>query len=143
MTEPSLPLRLTSALVCTYVAHNQTPAKDLEALVRDVYHAFLSLAAGEPELKPAVTIKASVTPDYLICLEDGRHLKMLRRYLRARYDMTPDAYRAKWHLPSDYPMIAPNYAARRSALAKQIGLGRTPEAVGSASHPSRRALRRR
>ena len=122
MTETSLPLRLTGDVVSAYVAHNPIPAAALETLLRAVHYAFVSLSAGEPERSPAVAIKASVTPDYLVCLEDGKRLKMLKRYLRGRYGMTPQEYRAKWNLPLDYPMTALNYAARRSALARQIVL---------------------
>ena len=145
MIEPNIPLKLTSELVSAYVAHNKVPANGLETLLRAVHHAFLSLAAGEPELRPAVPLKASVTNDYLVCLEDGKRLKMLKRYLRSRYGMTPDAYRAKWSLPSDYPMTAPAYAARRSDLAKQIGLGRdgAQRKSAAAARKSRAASRRR
>jgi len=124
MTGPSDTLKRTAELVSAYVAHNKVPAKELETLLRSVHHACLSICAGEPEHRPAVAIKASVTPDHLICLEDGKRLKMLKRYLRGRFGMTPEDYRAKWKLPSDYPMTAPNYAMRRSELAKTIGLGR-------------------
>jgi predicted transcriptional regulator len=99
-------------------------------LIQAVHQALMSLKGsnsesgdGEPQ-KPAVPIKKSVTDDYIICLEDGRKFKSLKRHLRSSYDLTPEAYRAKWNLPHDYPMVAPNYAARRSTLAKQIGLGR-------------------
>jgi len=129
---------LTSELVSAYVAHNPIPASALETLLRAVHYTFLSLWAGQSEHHPAVAIKASVTPEYLICLEDGKRLKMLKRYLRGRYGMTPEEYRAKWNLPSNYPMTAPNYAARRSVLAKQIGLGRE----GAAGRP-RKKLRKR
>lgn len=124
MPTTGTPLQLTSKLVSAFVAHNPVPPKDLEPLLRAVHHAFANLAAGEPEHVPAVAIRASITPDYLVCLEDGKRLKMLKRYLRSRYGLTPDAYRAKWKLPADYPMTAPNYAARRSSLAKTFGLGR-------------------
>jgi predicted transcriptional regulator len=117
------PLDLTSKVVSAYVAHNPVPITDVETLLRAVHHAFTSLAAGEGEHSPAVAIHASVTPGYLVCLEDGKRLKTLKRYLRNRFGMTPEDYRAKWKLPSDYPMTAPNYAARRSSLAKSFGLG--------------------
>lgn len=123
MHETYTPLDLTSRLVSAYVAHNPVPVKDVETLLRAVHYAFASLAAGELEDKPAVAIRASVTPDYIVCLEDGKRLKTLKRYLRTRFAMTPDDYRAKWKLPADYPMTAPNYAARRSSLAKSFGLG--------------------
>lgn len=116
-------LDLTSCVVSAYVAHNPVPVKDMEVLLRAVHHAFASLVADEPEDTPAVAIRASITPDYIVCLEDGKRLKTLKRHLRHRFGMTPEAYRAKWKLPSDYPMTAPNYAARRSSLAKSFGLG--------------------
>lgn len=106
------------------MAHNPVPVNDIEKLLRAVHHVFGSLAIGAPELKPAVTVKASITSDYLVCLEDGKRLKILKRYLRGRYDMTPVEYRTKWNLPSDYPMTARGYAARRLTIAKKIGLGR-------------------
>jgi predicted transcriptional regulator len=146
MIETNMPLKLTSELVSAYVAHNPVPANEVENLLRAVHHAFLSLAAGEPELRPAVPLKASVTNDYLVCLEDGKRLKTLKRYLRSRYGMTPESYRAKWKLPSDYPMTAPAYAARRSALAKEIGLGRDGtqrKSATAAARKSRAASRRR
>ncbi len=96
-----------------------------------MHHAFASLAAGEPADTPAVAIRASITPDYIVCLEDGKRLKMLKRYLRSRFGLTPEAYRAKWKLPSDYPMTAPNYAARRSSLAKSFGLGQRNRKVAA------------
>jgi predicted transcriptional regulator len=123
MHEAHTPLDLTGRLVSAYVAHNPVPVKDVETLIRAVHHAFAGLAAGEGEHSPAIPIRVSITPDYIICLEDGKRLKTLKRYLRNRFGMTPEDYRAKWKLPSDYPMTAPNYAARRSLLAKSFGLG--------------------
>jgi predicted transcriptional regulator len=123
MHETHTPLDLTSRLVSAYVAHNPVPVNDVETLLRAVHHAFVGLAAGEGEHSPAVAIRVSVTPDYIVCLEDGKRLKTLKRYLRTRFAMTPEDYRAKWKLPLDYPMTAPNYAARRSSLAKSFGLG--------------------
>src|SRR6185437_3845468 len=145
MIEPIAALRLTSAVVSTYVAYNPVPANDVGTLLRAVHHAVCSLAAGEAQPHPAVLVKASVTNEYLICLEDGKRLKMLKRYLRRRYGMTPEAYRAKWNLPSDYPMTAPAYAARRSQLAKDIGLGRDSSQTKSAAaaRKSRAASRRK
>jgi predicted transcriptional regulator len=134
-----MPIKLTSELVSAYVAHNQVPANEIETLLRAVHHAFSTLAAGEPELRPAVPLKASVTNDYLVCLEDGKRLKMLKRYLRSRYGMTPDDYRARWKLPSDYPMTAPAYAARRSEVAKEIGLGRDGAQGISATRAQRKS----
>ena len=146
MIEPNIPLTLTGELVSAYVAHNKVPAGEIENLLRAVYHAFATLAAGEPEFKPAVAIKASVTNEYLVCLEDGKRLKMLKRYLRSRHGLTPEAYRAKWKLPSDYPMTAPSYAARRSSLAKEIGLdrdGTNRTSATAAARKSRATPRRR
>jgi predicted transcriptional regulator len=120
-------LKLVTEIVSAYVSKNPVTAEDLPNVIRSV-HATLggfqgaeSAASARP---PAVPVKKSVTPDYIVCLEDGRKLKMLKRYLRAQYGLTPEAYRAKWNLPADYPMTAPNYAARRSAFAKQSGLGK-------------------
>ena len=123
MNEPITPLKLTSELVSAYVAHNPVPAIEVETLIRAVHHAFRNLAEGNAEPSPMVAIKASVTNEYLVCLEDGQRLKTLKRYLRSRYGMTPEDYRAKWNLPSDYPMTAPGYSMRRSVLAKEFGLG--------------------
>jgi predicted transcriptional regulator len=120
-------LKQVTQIVSAYVSKNDVAAADLPALIKSV-HATLGGIGGEtgplPGKPPAVPVKKSVTPDFIICLEDGKKLKMLKRYLRARYGLTPDAYRAKWNLPADYPMTAPNYAAKRSAFAKQIGLGK-------------------
>ena len=119
---------LTADIVSAYVSNNTVPATDLPQLINEVYGALqkTSGAVTEPEpepLKPAVPIKKSVTPDYIICLEDGKQFKSLKRHLRTHYDMTPEEYREKWGLPADYPMVAPNYAAARSDLAKKMGLG--------------------
>jgi predicted transcriptional regulator len=122
-------LKQASEIVAAYVSNNSVPAADIPAMIKTVHSTLLGLAGKAPEAvteqKPAVPIKKSVTPDYVICLEDGKKLKMLKRYLRSRYGMTPDEYRAKWGLPADYPMVAPNYAAKRSEFAKQIGLGQS------------------
>ena len=122
-------LRLATEIVAAYVQFNPLPAAQLAQMIRDVHETLSGLAgAGSPagdKLKPAVPIKKSITPDYIICLEDGKKLKMLKRYLRSRYDLSPEEYRAKWGLPADYPMVAPNYAEQRSQFAKQIGLGKT------------------
>ncbi|MCI4645015.1 MAG: MucR family transcriptional regulator [Hyphomonadaceae bacterium] len=121
-------LDLTSDIVSAFVSNNPLPATALPDLIRSVHETLADLNAAEPVAPPrpdpAVAISKSITPDYLICLEDGRKLKMLKRYLRSRYDMTPDEYRSRWNLPSDYPMVAPNYAKKRSEFAKEIGLGR-------------------
>lgn len=127
-------LDLTSDIVAAFVSNNPVPANALPELIRSVHETLAELGATEPpeppRPDPAVAISKSVTPDYLICLEDGRKLKMLKRYLRSKFDMTPEEYRAKWDLPPDYPMVAPNYAKLRSKHAKQIGLGKkaTPPA---------------
>ena len=119
-------LKLVTEIVAAYVSKNPVSAEDLPGVIKSV-HATLGGFGGEaaaPPRSPAIAVKKSVTPDYIVCLEDGKKLKMLKRYLRTRYSLTPDAYRAKWNLPADYPMVAPNYAARRSEFAKQIGLGK-------------------
>ncbi|MXU64448.1 MucR family transcriptional regulator [Oceanomicrobium pacificus] len=127
-------LALTSEIVSSHVANNAVDAAQLPDVIRSVYDALNGLAdvgAEEPvELVPAVPIKKSVTDDYIICLEDGKKLKMLKRHLMTAYGMTPDDYRAKWGLKADYPMVAPNYAKRRQELAKKIGLGRKPAKGG-------------
>ena len=120
-------LRMTADVVTAYVGNNTVAPSELADVVRTVHASLRQAQAGEDDAaaapKPAVPIKKSITPDYLICLEDGRELKMLKRHLRTTYGMTPDEYRAKWGLDADYPMVAPNYARRRSEFAKQIGLG--------------------
>ena len=120
-------LRMTADVVTAYVGNNTVAPAELAEVVRTVHASLREAQAGATAIaappKPAVPIKKSITPDYLICLEDGRELKMLKRHLRTTYNMTPDEYRAKWGLDADYPMVAPNYARRRSEFAKQIGLG--------------------
>ena len=121
--------RLAAEIVAAYVSANSVSAAQLPDVIRSVVDALASLdgqaeAPKAEALKPAVSIRKSITPDYLICLKDGRKLKMLKRHLRTTYDMSPQDYREKWGLPADYPMVAPNYAARRSEFAKQIGPGR-------------------
>ena len=122
-------LQLTSDIVSSHVSNNPVPPADLPAFIESVFKT-LGVLANDPEeepveeLKPAVPIKKSITPDHLICLEDGKKLKMLKRHLKTSYNMTPEDYRARWGLASDYPMVAPNYAAKRQELAKKIGLGR-------------------
>ena len=124
-------LPMTVDIVASYLAQNQIPASEIASLINTVHESLMGLNSTESNnakastKKPAVSIKKSITPDYIICLEDGRKLKMLKRHLRTAYNLTPDEYRSKWRLPSDYPMVAPNYAKKRSAFAKQIGLGRT------------------
>jgi predicted transcriptional regulator len=121
---------LTARIVGAFVRFNPVSAADLPTLIRTVHATLASLVgigAGHARIdsKPAVPIGKSVTPDFIICLEDGKRLKMLKRYLRSRFKLTPEQYRAKWGLPADYPMVAPNYAAFRSVFAKRIGLGRS------------------
>ncbi len=121
-------LRLTSTIVGAHVANNPIAVTDLPGLIAAVHLALATLGPEEPAPKPnpAVPIKQSVTPDYIICLEDGTEHKMLKRHLKTAHGMTPDDYRKRWGLPRDYPIVAPNYAKRRSQLAKKIGLGRKP-----------------
>lgn len=122
-------LRMAVDIVSAYVGNNSVPATQVPDVISAVYSSLSDLkgvtAGGPaPTLKPAVPVKRSVTPDYIICLEDGKKLKMLKRHLRAVYGLSPEEYRIKWGLPADYPMVAPNYAKQRSKFAKQIGLGR-------------------
>ena len=121
-------IRLTAEIVSAYVSNNSVPAADIPALINQVHTALTRVSAGQGDtpaepLRPAVSIKKSITPDYLVCLEDGKKFKSLKRHLRTQYNMTPEQYREKWGLPADYPMVAPNYAQARSQLAKQMGLG--------------------
>lgn len=122
-------LRLTTDIVASFVTNNKVAPSELPDLIRAVHRTVGALASGEAEKdqekpKPAVPVNKSVHNDYLVCLEDGKRLKMLKRYLRSTYDMSPEDYRKRWGLPPDYPMVAPAYAARRSEFAKRIGLGR-------------------
>jgi predicted transcriptional regulator len=119
-------LELTTKVVAAHVANNAIAATDVPDLIATVHQTLATLGPEEPAPKPepAVPIKQSVKPDYIICLEDGKKLKMLKRHLKTAYSMTPDDYRKRWGLPRDYPMVAPNYAKKRSELAKNIGLGR-------------------
>ena len=120
-------LRMTADVVASYVKNNKLSTGDLAAVINAVHTSLAVLngdsAAEREPPRPAVPIRKSVTPDYIVCLEDGKKLKMLKRHLRTSYDMTPDEYRSKWRLGADYPMVAPNYAKRRSEFAKKIGLG--------------------
>ena len=122
-------MMLTAEIVAAYVSNNSVQAADLPALIRSVHASLAKVSAGAVEApaeapkEPAVPIKKSISSDYIICLEDGKKFKSLRRHLKTAYDLTPEAYRSKWGLPHDYPMVAPAYAAQRSALAKQNGLG--------------------
>ncbi|QNE07746.1 MucR family transcriptional regulator [Croceicoccus marinus] len=122
-------IALTSDIVAAHVTNNKVEVADLPALIQNVFGALQGLGATEPVEErpaPAVSVRASVKPDYLVCLEDGKKMKMLKRYLMTQYGMTPDQYRQRWNLPADYPMVAPEYAEKRRALAKDIGLGRKP-----------------
>ncbi len=120
-------LALTTDIVASHVSNNTVAISDLQSLIQQVYSALANVgipnAAAASRPQPAVPIKKSVSPDYIICLEDGKKLKMLKRHLTTRYNMTPEEYRERWSLPADYPMVAPRYAQQRSELAKKIGLG--------------------
>ncbi|MCC0054684.1 MAG: MucR family transcriptional regulator [Rhodobiaceae bacterium] len=121
-------IELTADIVAAYISNNTVNSADLPKLIFDIHSSLKGLSGGEvaepvEELKPAVNPRRSVTPDYIVCLEDGKKFKSLKRHLSAHYDMTPEQYRERWGLPADYPMVAPNYAAARSALARKIGLG--------------------
>ena len=119
-------LELVSKIVSAYVSNNSLPPSELPHLIKTVHEALKSPGQAVAKPEPAVSIKQSVKPEYIVCLDDGKKLKMLKRHLRTAYNMSPDEYRQKWGLPSDYPMVAPKYAAVRSELAKKIGLGRKP-----------------
>jgi predicted transcriptional regulator len=121
-------IELTADIVSAYVSNNTVSAAEIPALINQIHSALLRVATGLSEaptepLKPAVPIKKSITPDFIVCLEDGKKFKSLKRHLRTQYNVTPEQYRDKWGLPPDYPMVAPNYAAARSQLAKEMGLG--------------------
>jgi predicted transcriptional regulator len=133
-------LSLTCEIVASFVSNNTVATADIPALIRSVFGTLSSASQPEapqtPEAPtPAVPINRSIRPDYIVCLEDGRKMKMLKRYLAKRYDMTPQDYRRRWGLPPDYPMVAPAYAERRSALAKSLGLGRKPAATPAPEPP--------
>jgi predicted transcriptional regulator len=120
-------LQYTAQILAAHLRNTTVPLAELPDLIRSVYQTLEGVSgetAPTPELQPAVPIRRSVTPDFIVCLEDGRKLKMLKRHLKTAYDMTPEEYRARWNLPPDYPMVAPNYAKQRSSLAKKISLGR-------------------
>lgn len=123
-------LTITSEIVSAHVSNNTVSVADLPGLIEQVYRTLVavgpSLDGTQERPTPAVVIRKSITPDFIICLEDGKKLKMLKRHLKTAYNMTPDEYRERWGLPSDYPMVAPNYAKQRSKLAKAIGLGKRP-----------------
>ena len=137
-TDLSETLAMTTDIVSAFVSNNSITADKIPALLQEVHDTVKALAAGAAanagNQTPAVSVAKSVTPDYIICLEDGKKLKMLKRYLRTQYNLSPEDYRRKWNLPADYPMVAPNYAKRRSQFAKEIGLGRG--AAGRATPPA-------
>ncbi|MGQ0680769.1 MucR family transcriptional regulator [Bradyrhizobium sp.] len=119
---------LTASIVSAYLSNNPTPAAEIPGLIGQIHAALVRVSSGRTEAplepaKPAVAIKKSISPDYIVCLEDGKRFKSLKRHLRTQYNMTPEQYRDKWGLPPDYPMVAPNYAVARSQLAKEMGLG--------------------
>jgi predicted transcriptional regulator len=121
-------IELTADIVSAYVSNNTVSAGEIPGLINQVHSALIRVSGGQTEapaepLKPAVSVKKSITPEHIVCLEDGKKFKSLKRHLRTQYNLTPEQYREKWGLPADYPMVAPNYAAARSQLAKQMGLG--------------------
>jgi predicted transcriptional regulator len=130
-------IELTADIVSAHLSNNSVATAEVADLIQSVYQALSQTSQPvtdlAPKLEPAVSIRASIKPDYIICLEDGARLKMLKRYLRTHFDMTPEQYREKWGLPRDYPMVAPNYAAQRAELAIQIGLGRKTSAKPAAA----------
>lgn len=139
MTDSTLPdidreelLRMTTDIVSSYLSHNSVPAENVPDLIKSVHSTMtgvsLSEDKAEQKAKPAVPVSKSIADDHIVCLEDGKKLKMLKRYLRSQYNMSPDEYRQKWNLPSDYPMVAPAYSRKRSQFAKDIGLGRGAKA---------------
>ena|SRR5690349_12660463 len=135
-TKPNL-LGLTADIVASYLRHNQVPASDLPAILRRIHDSLGEMSGQTPaataNLTPAIPAKKSVSDEFIICLEDGKKLRTLKRYLKTQYNLTPEQYRAKWGLPRDYPMVAPAYARLRSAFAKKIGLGRVPAGRGKRS----------
>ena len=146
--ETSTLLMLTAEIVATHVANNRVGSAELPELISSVHRALGGLGQASPEpapeeAKPAVSIRNSVKPDYIVCLEDGKKLTMLKRYLQTRYGLTPQQYRTKWKLPADYPMVAPDYAERRRTLAKQIGLGRKPATPPPPPAPAKRGRPRK
>jgi predicted transcriptional regulator len=140
-------LTLTADIAAAYVSNNTVQASDVPSVIQTIYRALAGVGAAaatpapEPQ-KPAVPVKKSITPDFLISLEDGKKYKSLKRHLRTQYNMSPEEYRAKWNLPKDYPMVAPNYAASRSALAKSMGLGRGGASKTAAKPKTTRAPRK-
>ncbi|MAI90316.1 MAG: transcriptional regulator [Hyphomonadaceae bacterium TMED5] len=123
-------IQMTSEVVAAYVSNNPVQASDLPNVIERVHATIRDLSVGSPaeapkDISPAVSVRKSITPDYLVCLEDGKRFKSLKRHLRSKYNLSPEEYREKWGLPADYPMVAPNYAKQRSELAKQMGLGQS------------------
>jgi predicted transcriptional regulator len=129
-------LALTTEIVAAHVSNNTVSVGDLPHLINQVYQSLSTIGTGTAPVverpQPAVSVKKSITPDYIVCLEDGKKLKMLKRHLKTAYNMTPEDYRERWSLPADYPMVAPNYAKQRSRLAKEIGLGTRARKAGAA-----------
>ncbi|ODT84836.1 MucR family transcriptional regulator [Phenylobacterium sp. SCN 70-31] len=145
MAEKSEIIEMTADIVSAYVGNNTVAASELPNLIKSIHSAIAGVSTGQTEepaapQTPAVSIRKSINPEYLICLEDGRRFKSLKRHLRTKYNMSPEEYRAKWGLPKDYPMVAPSYAAARSALAKQMGLGQGGRQAAKA--PAKRAPRK-
>ena len=142
--DPDDILHLTTDIVAAYVSNNKASADEIPQLLEKTFSTLSGLSAGSDSevtnKEPAVPVSKSITPDFIICLEDGKKLKMLKRYLRTQYDLTPEEYRRKWNLPADYPMVAPNYAKKRSAFAKKIGLGK---AAGSTTTATKKTTRKR
>ncbi|HPE32600.1 MAG TPA: MucR family transcriptional regulator [Parvularculaceae bacterium] len=140
-------LHLATEIVAAFVSNNAVAADKLPALLQDVHDAVRALAKGGTasagSQEPAINVKKSITPDYIICLEDGKKLKMLKRYLRTHYNLSPEDYRRKWGLPADYPMVAPNYAKRRSQFAKDIGLGTARLGTTRKAAPAKKSAKRR
>ena len=135
MDDKSEIIEMTADIVSAYVGNNSVSATELPSLIQSVHRALAGVSSGAEAVEaapkePAVPVKRSITPDHLVCLEDGRKFKSLKRHLRTKYNMSPEDYRAKWGLPKDYPMVAPNYAKARSELAKQMGLGQGGRQTG-------------
>lgn len=132
-------ITLTSDIVAAHLSNNSVSVEDVPTLISNVYGALSGLGQAAPVVEaapePAVSVRSSVKPDYIVCLEDGKKLKMLKRHLMTHYNLTPEQYRQRWNLPADYPMVAPNYAERRRELAKKIGLGRKPGAKRGGRRP--------
>jgi predicted transcriptional regulator len=137
-------IELTADVISAYVSNNPVPVSELPSLIAQIHQSLNGLANGqattpEEKLAPAVPIKKSITPEYIVCLDDGKKFKSLKRHLKTKFGITPEEYRAKWNLPADYPMVAPAYAAARSELAKKMGLGRKPKAAEPVKRPRKKA----